>query len=312
MTRPERAPEEVVAVGLTRSEADAWARGPAVAAIAEPSAKPVLDVEGGPGGVSREALRELWVFREVLWAFAVRQVKVKYKQAAIGVGWAVLQPVAAAALFAVFLGRVANVSSEGVPYILFALSGTVVWMYFSGSASSASESLVTDSALLRKVFFPREVLPLAAILAGLVDFVPGFLTLVVASLLYGIVPGVTWVALPLVLVIAVLSAVAFGLGLSGMNVYYRDVRYVLPFVLQLGLFATPVVYSVDGIPAGWRGLYEVLNPLAAAIEGVRRIVLHGEWPQFGITFAALGWCALLVIGGYALFKRLERGFADRI
>jgi lipopolysaccharide transport system permease protein len=281
-------------------------RGPAA------SEKPVLDVEGGPGRLSRDALRELWVFREVLWAFAVRQVKVKYKQAAIGVGWAIVQPVAAAALFALFLGRVANVGSEGVPYMLFALSGTVVWTYFSASASSASESLVTDSALLRKVFFPREVLPLSAILAGLVDFIPAFVTLVVASLLYGFFPTVSWLALPLVIVVPILAAVAFGLGLSGLNVYYRDVRYVLPFVLQLGLFASPVVYSVDGIPASWRGIYEVLNPLAAAIDGMRRIVVHGEWPEFGITLAALGWSVLLVVGGYALFKRLERGFTDRI
>jgi lipopolysaccharide transport system permease protein len=239
-------------------------------------------------------------------------VKVKYKQAAIGVGWAIVQPVAAAALFALFLGRLANVGSEGVPYMLFALSGTVVWTYFSASASTASESLVTDSALLRKVFFPREVLPLAAILAGLVDFLPAFLTLVVASLLYGLFPTISWLALPLVIGVPILAAVAFGLGLSGLNVYYRDVRYVLPFVLQLGLFASPVVYSVDGIPASWRPVYEVLNPLAAAIDGMRRIVVHGHWPDFGITFAALGWCTLLIVGGYTLFKRLERGFTDRI
>ena len=207
----------------------------------------------------------MWVFREVLWAFAVRQVKVKYKQAAIGVGWAVLQPVAAAALFAVFLGRVAHVSSEGVPYILFALSGTVVWMYFSGSASSASESLVTDSALLRKVFFPREVLPLAAILAGVVDFVPGFLTLVVASLLRDR-PGRHLGRPPARTRDRGAAGGRVRTGLSGVNVYYRDVRYVLPFVPQLGLFAT-VVYRSTASPAGWRGLYEILNPLAAAIEG---------------------------------------------
>jgi lipopolysaccharide transport system permease protein len=307
VTTHEHATEEPIA--MRGSDAATMPPSLSVPPAAE---KPVLDVEGGPGRVSRDAFRELWVFREVLWAFAVRQVKVKYKQAAIGVGWAIVQPVAAAALFALFLGRFANVGSEGVPYLLFALSGTVVWTYFSASASSASESLVTDSALLRKVFFPREVLPLSAILAGLVDFIPAFLTLVVASLLYGLFPTVSWLALPLVIALPILAAVAFGLGLSGLNVYYRDVRYVLPFLLQLGLFASPVVYSVDGIPASWRGVYEVLNPLAAAIDGVRRIVLHEEWPEFGITFAALGWCVLLVVGGYSLFKRLERGFADRI
>jgi ABC-type polysaccharide/polyol phosphate export permease len=171
---------------------------------------------------------------------------------------------------------------------------------------------VTDSALLRKVFFPREVLPLAAILAGLVDFAPALATLILAALLYGFVPGITWLALPLVLGVVVLFATAFGLGLSGLNVYYRDVRYVLPFVLQLGLFASPVIYSLASVPAGWRDFYEVINPLAAAIDGLRRIVLHDEWPQFGITFGALGWCVALVVGSYALFKRLERGFADRV
>jgi lipopolysaccharide transport system permease protein len=309
--RSQHAREDVVLVDVEGPEA---AVGMSAAPRPAPTntEKPILDVEGGPGGISRDALRELWVFREVLWAFAVRQVKVKYKQAAIGVGWAVVQPIAAAGIFALFLGRFANVASEGAPYLLFALCGTVIWTYFSGSASSAAESLVTDSALLRKVFFPREVLPLASILAGLVDFAPGIATLFAAALLYGIVPGLAWLALPLVLAIVVLFAAAFGLGLSGLNVYYRDVRYVLPFVLQLGLFASPVVYSLASVPAGWRDLYEVLNPLAAVIDGVRRIVLHNEWPQFGITFGALGWCALLAVASYALFKRLERGFTDRI
>jgi homopolymeric O-antigen transport system permease protein len=307
--RSPQARQHVVAMDVVSGEPTARmsASLPATA-----SQKPILEVEGGPGGISRDALRELWAFREVLWAFAVRQVKVKYKQAAIGVGWAVVQPIAAAGIFALFLGRFANVASEGAPYLLFALCGTVIWTYFSGSASSAAESLVTDSALLRKVFFPREVLPLAATLAGLVDFAPALATLLVAALLYGFVPGITWLALPLVLGIVVLLAAALGLGLSGLNVYYRDVRYVLPFVLQLGLFASPVIYSLSSVPAGWRNFYEVINPLAAAIDGLRRIVLHGEWPQFGVTFGALGWCALLAIGGYALFKRLERGFTDRI
>jgi lipopolysaccharide transport system permease protein len=310
LTRSTQAREHVVAMDVVSGEPTARMTAAPVPAAA--SEKPILEVEGGPGGISRDALRELWAFREVLWAFAVRQVKVKYKQAAIGVGWAVVQPIAAAGIFALFLGRFANVASEGAPYLLFALCGTVIWTYFSGSASSAAESLVTDSALLRKVFFPREVLPLGAILAGLVDFAPALATLIVAALLYGFVPGITWLALPPVLGIVVLFAAAFGLGLSGLNVYYRDVRYVLPFVLQLGLFASPIIYSLASVPAGWRDVYEVINPLAAAIDGLRRIVLHDEWPQFGITFGALGWCALLAIGGYALFKRLERGFTDRI
>jgi lipopolysaccharide transport system permease protein len=278
----------------------------------ETEEKPVLDVTGGRGRLSRESLRELWIFREVLWAFAVRQVKVKYKQAAVGVGWAVLQPVVSAALFALFLGRFAGVASEGVPYLLFALAGMVPWMYFSSAGSSAMESLITDQALLRKVYFPRDILPLAAVGAGLVDFGPGLLTLLVAAGLYGIAPSVAWLALPLPILILILAAAALGLGLSGLNVYYRDVRYALPFVLQIGLIVSPVVYSLDAIPEQWRTTYAILNPLAAAIDGVRRIVTHRAWPDMGITFGALAWSAFLLLLAYALFKRLERGFSDRV
>jgi lipopolysaccharide transport system permease protein len=278
----------------------------------ETDEKPVLDVTGGRGRLSRESLRELWIFREVLWAFAVRQVKVKYKQAAVGIGWAVLQPVVSAALFALFLGRFAGVASEGVPYLLFALAGMVPWMYFSSAGGSAMESLIADQALLRKVYFPREVLPLAAVLAGLVDLAPGLATLAVAAALYGIAPSLAWFALPLPILILIVAAGALGLGLSGLNVYYRDVRYALPFVLQLGLIVSPVVYSLSAIPEQWQSTYAILNPIAGAIDGVRRIVTHQEWPDMGITFGALAWSAFLLLLAYALFKRLERGFSDRV
>jgi lipopolysaccharide transport system permease protein len=274
--------------------------------------KPLLEVAGGPGGASRESLRELWIFREVLSAFVVRQVKVKYKQAAVGIGWSIIQPVLAAAIFALFLGKLARVASEGSPYLLFALAGMVGWMYFSGAASMAMESLIADQALLRKVYFPREVLPLAAVGACLVDFLSALATLIVAALLYGVAPAVSWLALPLPLLLLALSAAAFGLGLSGLNVYYRDVRYALPFVLQLGLFASPVVYSLSAVPGTWRTAYAIFNPLAAAIDALRRIVIHQAWPDFVVSFAALGWVSALLVVAYVLFKRLERGFSDRV
>jgi lipopolysaccharide transport system permease protein len=274
--------------------------------------KPLLEVAGGPGGVSRESLKELWLYREVLYAFAARQVKVKYKQAAVGVGWVVIQPVAAAAIFALFLGRLSDVASEGAPYFLFALAGMAAWTYFSGAAAIAMDSLVTDQALLRKVYFPREVLPLAAVGAGLVDFLPALGTLLVAALLYGYLPAVSWIALPLPVVVLAVTAAAFGLSISGLNVYYRDVRYTLPFVLQLGLFATPVVYSLSAIPEQWQDAYAILNPIAAAIDALREIVIHRSWPDFPVTFAALGWALVLTFGGYFLFKRLERSFSDRV
>ncbi|HUR17425.1 MAG TPA: ABC transporter permease [Acidimicrobiales bacterium] len=272
--------------------------------------KPELVIEGGRG---RFSFHELWVFREVLWAFTVRQVKVKYKQAAVGIGWAVLQPVIAAAVFAVFLGRIGGIRSEGVPYLLFALVGMVAWTYFTTAADGAINSLVADQGLLRKVYFPREILPIAAVGAAVLDFIFGMLALcLVAAIFYGIEPQFHLLALPVCFVILTLSAVAIGLGLSAVNVYYRDVRYALPFVLQLLLFCSPVVYPLSEVPDRWERLYAVVNPLAAAIDGTRRIILHDSWPDATVTAAALCWAAVLTAAGMMLFKRLERGFADRV
>jgi lipopolysaccharide transport system permease protein len=273
---------------------------------------PVVEVRGGPGGLSRETFVEDWQFREVLWAFVVRHIKVKYKQAAVGVGWAVVQPVLSALLFALFLGKLAKIPSEGVPYLLFALAGMIAWTYFSTAAGSAMDSLVTDQALLRKVYFPREILPLASVGAALVDLAVGLMTLVVAAALFGILPSLAWLALPLPLLLLIITATALGLGLSALNLYYRDVRYALPFVLQLGLFASPVVYPLALVPPAWRTLYEILNPVAAAIDGLRRITVHQTAPDWGITIGALIWSVILLIGAAFLFKRLERSFSDRV
>ena len=174
------------------------------------------------------------------------------------------------------------------------------------------DSLVSDQALLRKVYFPREVLPLAAVGAGLVDFAPALGTFIIASFLYGIAPSLPWLALVLPVLVLATTSAALGLGLSGLNVYYRDVRYALPFALQLGLFASPVVYPLSAVPGTWRAVYAILNPVAAAIDALRRIVIHQSWPDFAVTFAALGWALVLALGGYVLFKRLERGFSDRV
>jgi lipopolysaccharide transport system permease protein len=274
--------------------------------------KPLVEVFGGRGGVSRDSVREVWQFREVLTACAVRMVKVKYKQAAIGIGWAVLQPVAAALVFTVFLGRLTHIESEGLPYLVFALSGMVAWSFFSSAASSSMESVVADAVILRKVYFPREIFPIAAVMAALVDLVPALGVLIVAALAYGITPTLAWIALPLSLSLLVTSVLALGLALSAMNVYYRDVRYVVPFVLQLSLFATPVVYSLSAVPGRWRTAYELFNPVAAAIDGIRREILHGTWPALGVTLGALTWSPVLCVGAFVLFKHLERGFSDRI
>jgi lipopolysaccharide transport system permease protein len=257
-------------------------------------------------------LREFYAFREVLGAFVLRIVKVKYKQASIGIAWAILQPVLAASLFAVFLGRLAKVPSDGIPYVVFALAGMVMWTFFSGAVSGAMESLIGDQAIVRKVYFPREILPIANILALLVDLVPGLAILTIACLVVGLLPGLTWLALPLPLLLIVLTALAVGVGLSSINVYYRDVRYVLPFVLQLGLFASPVVYPLRIVPAHWRTVYALANPVAAAIDSLRRVTLHQQWPDWPVLFGAMAWALVLLALAYSLFKRLERGFADRL
>jgi homopolymeric O-antigen transport system permease protein len=276
------------------------------------ASKPVVESTCGRGRLDAASLRELWHYREVLAAFALRAVKVKYKQAAVGIAWAIVQPMLAALLFSLFLGRLSNVGSEGEPYLLFALAGVVCWTFFSGTASTAMDSVVQDAGLLRKVYFPREVLPLASLLAGLVDYASGLVTLLVVAALYGHYPAPSWVLLPLPLLILVLTAGAVGLATSGANVYYRDIRYALPFFFQLGLFASPVVWSLSTIPSSWQAPYAILNPIAGAIDAERAIVVHGTWPQLWVSLGALAWSGVLLVLGYAAFKRIERGFSDRV
>jgi ABC-type polysaccharide/polyol phosphate export permease len=275
-------------------------------------AKPLVEIVGGRGGVSLAGLRELWRFREVLWAFVLRGVKARYRQAVLGIGWAVIQPVLAAALFALFLGRFAKVSSDGVPYLLSALAGMTAWTFFSSGASASAVSLVANQSMLKKIYFPREILPLSSIIASLLDLAIGLVVVVVAAVLYGDYPSLAYLALPLPLVILVLAAATFGIGLSAVNVYYRDVGYAMPFILQVGIFATPVAYPVTVVPEHIRTWYLILNPLAAVIDGIRRIVIHGDWPAWGPTLAALAWVSIVVMLAYALFKRLERGLSDRV
>lgn len=280
-----------------------------------PSATPepyVLTITGEATGLSWRSLVELWHFREVLAAFVMRHVKVKYKQAAIGIGWALIQPIVSATLFAIFLGRFVHIPSDGSPYFLLALSGMVCWTYFSTASGSAMDSLVADQGLLRKVYFPREVLPFASVAAAVMDLGIAVLLLAAFAIGFGMRPSPAWLLLPIPMLLLVISAAAVGGGLSALNVYYRDIRYALPFVLQLGLFASPVVFSVSAIPPAWRLAYMTVNPVASAIDGVRRIVLHGEAPALAPTVGAYVCALALFVLGYMLFKRFERSFSDRV
>jgi lipopolysaccharide transport system permease protein len=273
---------------------------------------PVLVVRGGRGRLSRDTIRENWEFGEVFRSFVIRRIKVKYKQASVGVGWAVLQPVLAAAIFAVFFGHLAKLPSDGVPYLLFALAGTVIWSYFSSAASLAMESLVIDQGLLKKVYFPREFLPLSAVVAGLLDLAAATVTLMVVAGLYGIGPAISWIALPIPMVIAVLTCAAFGLCASAINTYYRDARHAMPFILQLIMYLSPVLYPLSMVPDQWQLPYAILNPLAGSIDSFRQIVLHGEWGGAAITAASMASSFVYFVLAYAAFKYVERGFTDRV
>jgi lipopolysaccharide transport system permease protein len=254
-------------------------------------------------------LRELWRYRELLWFLAVRDMKVRYKQTALGVAWAVLQPLCIMVVFSVFFGRLAQVPSDGLPYPLFALVGLLPWQLFAYALTQASNSLVAEQRLIAKVYFPRLIVPLASVISGLADFAVAFALVVLFMLGYGVVPSWNLLAVPALVLFAVATALAVGLWLAALNVQFRDVRYTVPFLTQIWMFLTPVAYPSSLVPAEYRALYG-LNPLAGVVEGFRWALLgQGELPGGILAVSALTVLALLV-GGLYYFRRLERTFAD--
>jgi lipopolysaccharide transport system permease protein len=268
-------------------------------------------VENKPGrGFRLPNVGELWHYRELAWFLALRDVKVRYKQALLGATWAVFQPLAGVVVFTVVFQRFANVPSEGIPYPLFALVGLVVWTYASGSVTRATQSLVNNSPLVTKVYFPRLLAPMASVLPGLVDLLISFLIVLVLMLLYGIGPTWAIVTLPLWLLAAIAVALGIGLLLGTLNVRYRDVNHVITLLVQLWLFVTPVAYPSTLVPEAWRGLY-YLNPMAGIVEGFRWAFVGTPWPGSGV-YVSLGATIVFVVAGVAYFQRSERQFADVI
>jgi lipopolysaccharide transport system permease protein len=264
-----------------------------------------------PSGWSALRLPDLWRGRELLYFFAWRDVKVRYAQALLGVAWAVLQPLLMMAIFTVFLGRLAKVPSDGIPYPLFAMAGLLSWTFFANAVGSATNSLVSSSTLVSRVYFPRLLLPLGALMSWLPDLVIASLLLIVMMLVYGMAPPVTVLLFPILAGLALLAAASSGVFLAALNVAYRDVRYALPFVIQLWLFATPVVYPASLVPERFRLLLG-LNPMTGVVEGFRWAFLgHGAPPWGLMGISALTSVALLVAGTY-YFRRVEHGFADLI
>ena len=252
-------------------------------------------------------LRELWEQRELLYFLTWRNVKVRYKQAAIGVAWVLLQPVLTAALFTVVFGVLLDTPSQGVPYPVFFLAALVPWQLFAYSLTEAGNSLVVNQHLVTKIYFPRLMLPAAAVLAGLVDFALALGVLTVLAAVYGVVPGLSLLALPLFILLTVAAALGAGLWLAALNVRYRDVQQGIPFLTQFLFFATPLVYATTLFPEPWRTVAG-LNPMAGAVEGFRWAVFGVGWHPLILVSVAV--TATLLVTGLLYFRRTERSFAD--
>ena len=256
------------------------------------------------------AVREVWGARELVRTLAERDFRVRYKQAVLGFAWTLLTPFALMVVFTIFFKRVANVDTGGVPYPLFAYLGLLPWTFFSTSVSNGGQSLIVNSQLINKVYCPREVFPLASTVVAAVDTTISVLMLCLLFVVTGFLPKPTSVWLPVMLAVQVTFTFGLTLLTSAVVVYFRDLRHVLPILLQLGLFATPVAYSMDVVPENLRVLYSAANPLAPVIDGYRRTILYGTAPNWELLGAGAITSVVLLAVGYLVFKRLEPGFAD--
>jgi len=254
-------------------------------------------------------LRALWEYRELLYFLIWRDVKVRYKQTVIGAAWAVLQPFMTMVIFTVIFGNLAKIPSDGFPYPIFAFTALLPWNYFASALNRCTASVVSDAHLISKVYFPRLIIPLASAVTPIVDFFWSFLVLLGMIVWFGIAP--TWgvLALPLFLLLALVTALAVGLWLSAFNVRYRDVGYTIPFLISIWMFASPVAYPVSLVPEKWHLLYS-LNPMAGVIEGFRWALLGKESPDFGVMAVSAVAVMVILVGGIIYFKNMERTFAD--
>jgi lipopolysaccharide transport system permease protein len=271
-------------------------------------AAPVVTIRP-PKGWAPLDLREFVGAHELLYFLVLRSLKLRYKQTVLGAAWAVLQPLLTMVVFTVIFGRLARLGSEGLPYPVFALAALVPWTYFANALTQAGNSLVDQHQLLTKVYFPRLLLPLAAVIAGLVDLAIAFVLLLLVLAWYGIAPSPRLLAVPAFALLAAASALAPGIWLAALNVRYRDVRHVIPFLVQIWLFATPVAYSSGLVPPRWRPLYG-LNPMAGVVDGFRWMVAP-DAPALGTGLAvAVVAVAILLTAGLYFFRRMEHSFAD--
>jgi homopolymeric O-antigen transport system permease protein len=254
-------------------------------------------------------LQELWEYRELLYFLTWRDIKIRYKQTVLGAAWAIIQPVFMMLVFSLFFGKLAKIDSDGIPYPVFAFCALLPWQLFASAVSDSSNSLVGNQGLITKVYFPRLVIPISAVLSGVLDFLIGLAVLVGLIFWYGIVPGWGIITVPAFILLAICTALAVGLWLSALSVQYRDVRYVVGFLVQFWLFATPVAYPSTIIPQHWRGVY-ALNPMAGVVEGFRWALL-GKSPALGsMLWVSIVVVLITLVGGFYYFRRMEQQFAD--
>jgi homopolymeric O-antigen transport system permease protein len=254
-------------------------------------------------------LGEIWAYRELLYSLVWREIKVRYKQTALGMGWAILQPFTTMVVFSIFFGRLAGIPSDGVPYPVFAFAALVPWQLFAFSLTESSNSVVANQRVITKVYFPRLLMPIAPIGVGLVDFAVAFSVLIALMAFYGVSPNLAMLTVPLWALLAVMTALAVALWLSALNVRYRDVRYTVPFLTQLWLFATPVAYPTSIVPEAWRPFY-ALNPMVGVVDGFRWALLGSTGPPQVTALISVATVLALLVGGLFYFRRMERTFAD--
>ena len=279
-----------------------------VAAVGSHQEIPVVRIKARRGWFALD-LGELWAYRELLYFFVWRDIKVRYKQTVIGAAWAVLQPVLTMIVLSLFFGKLAKIPSQGLPYPIFYYCALLPWMYFSTAMQAATSIVVDQQRVITKIYFPRVVLPIAAVVSGLLDFAISFAVFLVMMVYYRIVPTSAVLWLPAFTLLAILTALGVGLWLSALNALYRDVKYVVPFLVQFWMFASPVAYPSSLVPAKWRLLYG-LNPMAGVIEGFRwALTGHGQPP--GIMLAASSAAVvLLVFSGLVYYHAVEGTMAD--
>lgn len=269
---------------------------------------PVVYLRPSKGWLSLD-LKELWRYRELIFFLTWRDIKVRYKQAVLGIAWAVLQPLLTVAVFSVIFGNLLNTPSQGIPYPLFSLSALLPWQLFATALQRSSVSLVGNANLLTKIYFPRLAIPLSSVIAALVDFLVSFVVLLGVMAYYRYWPGWNMLWLPLLMLLALLTAMSVGLWLSALNVQYRDIQHMVPFIVQVWMYASPIVYPIDTIPAGiWRSLYG-LNPMTGVIQGFRWALLGGTPPD-ATMLISVGVVLVLFVSGLFYFRRMEKTFAD--